>query len=268
MSKNLAKKLIIYLFAFVIIFSILTLFVWIFTERYVWPDIFPKHLSLRAFNSIVIKSDDLSKTFAVSILISTVVSLISVTIAVLSARAMCFFEFKGKAFMSFVMLAPFLVPTTVFGMGVQILLLRMGLGGTLSGVILCHIIYSLPYANKLLEEGTKALGKGLEEQARVLGARPVFAFFCITLPNLLPTVLSAFTMSYIISISQYFLTLIIGGGNIKTFSVVMVPYMQSGERNFASIYAVIFLGITVIVFFIFEALAKAVSKGNKVEYFN
>jgi len=48
----------------------------------------------------------------------------------------------------------------------------------------------------------------------------------------------------------------------------MVPYMQSGERNFASIYAVIFLGITVIVFFIFEALAKAVSKGNKVEYFN
>jgi len=166
------------------------------------------------------------------------------------------------------MLAPFLVPTTVFGMGVQILLLRMGLGGTLSGVILCHIIYSLPYANKLLEEGTKALGKGLEEHARVLGARPILAFFGITLPNLLPTVLSAFTMSYIISISQYFLTLIIGGGNIKTFSVVMVPYMQSGERNFASIYAVIFLGITVIVFFIFEALAKAVSKGNKVEYFN
>lgn len=75
-------------------------------------------------------------------------------------------------------------------------------------------------------------------------------------------------MSYIISISQYFLTLIIGGGNIKTFSVVMVPYMQSGERNFAGIYAVIFLGITVIVFFIFEALAKAVSRGNKVEYFN
>ena len=118
MSENLAKKLIIYLFAFVIIFPILTLFVWIFTERYVWPDVFPKHLSLRAFNSIVIKSDDLSKTFAVSILISTVVALISVTIAVLSARAICFFEFKGKAFMSFVMLAPFLVPTTVFGMGV------------------------------------------------------------------------------------------------------------------------------------------------------
>ena len=225
MSKNLAKKMIIYLFAFVIIFPILTLFVWSFTERYVWPDIFPKNLSLRAFNSIVIKSDDLSRTFAVSILISTVVSLICVIIAILSARAMCFFEFKGKAFMSFVTLAPFLVPTTVFG-------------------------------------------KGLEEQARVLGARPVCAFFSITLPNLLPTVLSAFTMSYIISISQYFLTLIIGGGNIKTFSVVMVPYMQSGERNFASIYAVIFLGITVIVFFIFEALAKAVSKGNKVEYFN
>ena len=74
-------------------------------------------------------------------------------------------------------------------------------------------------------------------------------------------------MSYIISISQYFLTLLIGGGNVKTFSVVMVPYMQSGERNFASIYAVIFLVITIGVFLIFDTLARYYTKENKIEYF-
>ena len=74
-------------------------------------------------------------------------------------------------------------------------------------------------------------------------------------------------MSYIISISQYFLTLLIGGGNVKTISVVMVPYMQSGERNFSSIYAVIFLIVTIVICVIFDALAKYFVRETKIEYF-
>ena len=135
------------------------------------------------------------------------------------------------------------------------------------GVIICHVIYSLPYANKLIEEGTVFLGNALEEQARVLGCSALRAFFEISLPNLIPVILSAFTMSYIISISQYFLTLLIGGGNVKTISVVMVPYMQSGERNFSSIYAVIFLIVTIVIFVIFDALAKYFVRETKIEYF-
>lgn len=268
MKRKFAQNLVLWLFAFAVIFPLLTLLIWAFTERYAWPNILPKHFSLRALESTLIKSKDLLRTFASSILISSVTAFLSVCIALLSARAFAFYEFKGKKWIAFLMLAPFLVPTTVFAMGIQIVFLRIGLGGNVVGVILCHLIYSLPYANRLLEEGTRALGKGLEEQARLFGCSAWHAFFAVSLPNLLPSIVSAFTMSYIISVSQYFLTLLIGGGNIKTFAVVMVPYMQSGERNFAGIYALIFLCVTVGVFFLFEALAAAWSKGIRTEYFN
>lgn len=267
MRDKLFKNVILVSFLGIIILPLLTLPVWMLTERYTWPSILPTKLSLRAVNNTLIKSDDLAKTFALSIGISLIVSLLCICIAVLSARAFAFYKFRGKQALAFVMMCPFLVPNTVFAMGIQIFFLKLGLGGTISGVIICHVIYSLPYANKLLEEGIVFLGKGFEEQARVLGCNAWTAFFKVSLPNLLPVILSAFTMTYIISISQYFLTLLIGGGNVKTFAVVMVPYMQSGERNFASIYAVIFLGVSMLIFMIFDALAKYCMKDSKVEYF-
>ena len=108
----------------------------------------------------------------------------------------------------------------------------------------------------------------LEEQARVLGAGPLTAFRRVTLPNLLPVILSAFSMSYIVSFSQYFLTLIIGGGNVKTFTIVMVPFLTGGERNFASIYSVIFLMVTIVIFGVFELVTRRIMKNRDVEYFS
>ena len=59
----------------------------------------------------------------------------------------------------------------------------------------------------------------------------------------------------IVSFSQYFLTLLLGGGRVKTFAVVMVPYLQSGSRNIACIYSILFMGITLLVFAVFERIA-------------
>ena len=97
--------------------------------------------------------------------------------------------------------------------------------------------------------------------------RSLQAFFKVTLPNLFPVMLSAFSMAFVVSFSQYFLTLMIGGGNVKTFAIVMVPYLGSGERNFASIYSVIFLVIMLLVFGILEWIVGRFTKAQEVEYY-
>lgn len=152
-------------------------------------------------------------------------------------------------------------------MGVQITFIKCGLSGTVQGVIIVHLICSLPYAVTLMQDGTRAMGVKLEEQARVLGAGALQAFFKVTLPNLFPVMLSAFSMAFVVSFSQYFLTLMIGGGNVKTFAIVMVPYLGSGERNFASIYSVIFLVIMLLVFGILEWIVGRFTKAQEVEYY-
>ena len=118
-----------------------------------------------------------------------------------------------------------MVPATVFGMGIQFYFIQMGLNNTVLGVILCHVLLSLPYCIQIIMSGMRALGTRLEEQARVLGAGSYRAFFVVILPLLIPVLLPAWSMAYIVSFSQYFITLLIGGGRVKTFTIVMMPYL-------------------------------------------
>ena len=134
-------------------------------------------------------------------------------------------------------------------------------------MVLSHLICSLPYAVRLMMDGTAAVGDRLEEQARVLGASMGQAFFRVTFPLLVPVILSSFSMAYIVSFSQYFLTLLIGGGQVKTFTIVMVPYLQGGDRNIACAYSVIFLGITLAVFALFEKIAGRWGKNTDTEFY-
>lgn len=191
-----------------------------------------------------------------SVLLSASVAFLSAVIGTMTARALVFYSFRGKALVSFLTVLPFMVPSTVFAMGVQLLFIRMGLNNTAAGVAISHLICSLPYAVRLIAEGTKAAGRSLEEQARTLGASPWQAFRRISLPVMAPVILSAAGMAYIVSFSQYFLTLLIGGGQVRTFSVVMVPYLQSGDRNMAAIYSALFLAVTLLVFGLFERIAR------------
>lgn len=265
--KNIWGNMIIGIFLFLVIVPLLTILVWVFTERWAWPSLIPQTFSLRAVEAVFRDRTELGKLFGSSMVISFTVAFLSVIIGTMTARALECYEFFGKKVFSFLSLLPFLVPATVFAMGIQVTFIKAGLSGTIPGVIIVHLICSLPYAVTLLQDGTRAMGTKLEEQARVLGAGPWQAFIKVTLPSLFPVMLSAFSMAYIVSFSQYFLTLMIGGGSVKTFAIVMVPFLAGGERNFASVYSLIFLTITIVVFGIFEWLVSRFVKEEEIEYY-
>lgn len=267
-GKKLWEVILIGLFVIIIIVPICIIGIWAFVERWAWPDIIPQVFSLRAIESIQRRGSELALVFFSSIAISLVVAILSIIIGAMSARAISLYSFRGKNIMSFLTMMPFFVPATVFAMGIHSWFLRIGIGSSVTGVIIAHLIYSLPYAVYLLQEATAAIGLKYEEQARVLGATPMQAFTKTTLPNLTPALLSAFSMSYIVSFSQYFLTLLLGGGRVKTFTIIMVPFLSSGERNFAGVYSVIFLGITLIIFAGFEMITKRLIKNRDVGFYN
>ena len=250
-----------------ILIPILVILVWVFTERWAWPDFKPQVFSMRALQDILGRSNQIVPLFLSSIGISSAAAAISVAISIMTARAFVFYEFKGKRLLHFLSFLPFMVPATVFAMGIQVSFIKAGLNNTVWGVIIVHVVYSLPYGIRLLTEGTRGIGQGLEEQARILGASAMKAFYKVSLPLLIPVILSAFSMSYIVSFSQYFLTLLIGGGQVKTFTIVMVPYLQSGDRNVAAVYSVLFLGVTLIVFGLFDWTAQRLSRNHRINYY-
>ncbi len=69
-------------------------------------------------------------------------------------------------------------------------------------------------------------------------------------------IMSSLSMCYIMSFSQYFLTLLVGGGKVQTFVLVLFPYLSGGDRTIACAYSLVFLVVTFAVFFVFELLLR------------
>lgn len=262
MRKNLMMKLVLATVLFCIFLPMALVLLWSVTERWPWPGMLPESYSLRTVKELLFGSAKLPEILGSSIALALVVAALGTVIGIMTARATELYDFRGKGLIRFGSFLPLLVPGTVFAMGIQITLIRMGLSDTIMGVIIVHLIAAVPYCITIMTDVTAAVGGKLEEQAMVLGANPFRAFFLVTLPSLLPGILSSMSMGFILSYSQYFTTLMVGGGRVKTIALVLVPYIQSGDRALSAVYSVAFVGSALLVFFLFEGIIHAAEKGG------
>ena len=260
MKKRTFLKCVLALTALCIFLPMAVIAIWSITGRWPWPNLLPESWTLRTLEELFFGSAKLPELLFSSIFLAAAVAALATVISILTARATEFYDFPGKSFIRFSGMLPLLVPGTVFAMGIQLVMLKLGLADKIAGVVLVHLVCALPYCIAIMGDVTRAVGIRLEEQAQVLGATPLRAFFAVTLPALLPGILSSMSMGFILSYSQYFTTLMVGGGRVKTIALVLVPYIQSGDRALASAYSVAFVGSAMIVFFIFETLIKKLQK--------
>lgn len=171
-------------------------------------------------------------------------------------KALGIYKFPGKGFIKLLLLAPLIVSPVAIGMGIHGTFIRLGLTNTELGVVLIHLFPGIPYGIRIFTNVFEMVGNRLEEQGKVLGANGLQVFFHLTLPTILPGVISAGSMIFIISFSQYFLTFLIGGGNVITFPLMMVPYIQSGDRMMAASYSAVFIVATLIALVAIERVLK------------
>lgn len=255
-NRQRLLKLFLYLTIFIVSMPLIILCVWVFVERWPWPNLLPESLSLRAIRQAISPHSKVFKTLLSSMSLSLTVSALSAVIAMMTSRALVFYDFKGKKLIEFLSISPIIVPGTVFAMGIHVSFIKMNLANTILGVIIVHLIYTLPYSINIMKDLTESIGSQMEIQSYVLGVSPVKSFIYITLPLLTPGILASISMAYISSFSQYFLTLLIGGGRVKTFTTLMVPFIAKGDRSLASTYAVIFMTSTLFIFILIDLATK------------
>lgn len=262
-SSNKLLKFFLYLVLFTILAPVVILLLWTFTSRWPWPNLLPEIYSLRAIKEVFAPHAKVLQTLISSILLSLSVAILSTVIAIMTARALTYYDFIGKKLINFLSIAPILVPGSVFAMGIHVVFIRMSLADTILGVIIVHLVYTLPYSINIMRDLIESIGIKLELQAYVLGASPLKSFIFITLPLLTPGIIASISMAYITSFSQYFLTLLIGGGKVKTISLLMVPFIAKGDRSLSSAYALLFVMSTLSIFAIIDRVIKRLSYQNK-----
>jgi putative spermidine/putrescine transport system permease protein len=260
LKRSFFINFILYFFILLLLFPIFILLLWSFAGLWPWPDVLPNGFSLRGFQSIFTSGSSSLNALLNSIYIALAVTIITLAISIPAARALGLYEFRGKRLIKIAILAPIIVPTVSVSMGIHITFMKMGFANTFLGVVLVHLLSCLPYGVRILTNVFEIIGDGMEQQAKVLGAKKTQVFFNITLPLIMPGVLSAGSLIFIVSFSQYFLTFLIGGGTIITFPMIMFPYIQSGDRVIASSYSLVFLISAIILLTIMEKALKSYYK--------
>ena len=141
-------------------------------------------------------------------------------------------------------------------MGIHQVFIRYGLADTFLGVVLVHLIPVMPYVVLVFSGVFTNYNPEIEEAARTLGAKSWQIFRYVTLPALLPSVIVAALFAFIISWSQYLLTLLIGGGQVLTLPLLLLNFVNSGDYALASALSLVFiLPVLVILWFTSRFLA-------------
>ncbi|MGX4601110.1 ABC transporter permease [Faecalimicrobium sp. JNUCC 81] len=263
MKRNL-KRLIIDLSIIILISPILILIIWAFTNAWAYPELMPKNYSIRGIEYILNMKN--VKVLLNSILISMMVVTITILISIPAANALSLYEFKGKKIIEILILSPIIVPTISVAMGIHIIFIKLGIANNILGVIIINLLPCIPYAVRIIGDVYKILGNKYNVQAKVLGADKFSIFRYVTLPLLMPGIIGASSMCFIISFSQYFLTLLIGGGVITTYPMIMFPYIQSGDRTISALYSIVFLLVSLLVLILIELTVNKYYKQDNINY--
>jgi spermidine/putrescine transport system permease protein len=98
---------------------------------------------------------------------------------------------------------PLVVPYVVLGVGMLVLLKTIGLEQSLASVLFVHVVVSVPYGVLVILPRLQTLDPSIQEAARDLGAGEIAAFVRVTLPLILPAILSSYLIAFTISFDEY-----------------------------------------------------------------
>jgi putative spermidine/putrescine transport system permease protein len=220
--------------------------VWSISASWFFPQLLPKAFSLRSWNYLLSPDAKVIGAFLTSLTIAITVSVIAGLIGLSAGRALGLHSFRGRRFVYFLILAPEIVPPLTVAMGNQIAFIKLGLADTILGVILVQLVPTIPYVTLVMSAVYANYDTNYEDQARVLGASPLRAFVHVTLPAVFPGLIVATLFAFLIAWSEYVMTLLIGGGVVRTLPLVMFSFATS-DLSVASALCVLFVAPAIVI---------------------
>lgn len=217
-----------------------------FSTRWFYPQVLPQEWVFEPFLRQV-TSPRTRAAVGESLVIAAIVCGLSLLVGYPAGRVLGLRVFRGKGLVTLLLFLPTVVPPVAIGLGLNILFLRLGLAGSAFGVALVHLIPVLPYTVFALAGVFARYDENYEHQARVLGAAGWRIFRQVTLPLILPGLVVATLFAFLISWSQYLLTLLIGGGRVITLPVLLFSAVAGGNVTVMAALSLVFIAPPILV---------------------
>jgi putative spermidine/putrescine transport system permease protein len=254
-----ARTLWAALLALWLVLPIFPLAIWSFARGWRFPDLLPRDWTLQAWRYALGPVSGVVPALGQSLSIALCATALAITFGLPAGWALGRYRFRGKSIAELAILAPVIVPGLTAALGIHSVFIGLGLTNGFTGVVLVHLIPTLPYMI-LVSSGVIANhDPAYAEQARSLGASALGAFRHATLPAILPGLLAGALFVFLVSWSQYLLTLLIGGGRVATLPLVLFSFAASGRNDIAGAIAMIYILPGVLILLITSRLLSGKS---------
>jgi molybdate transport system permease protein len=207
-----------------------------------------------------------------SFLVASAATLIALVAGSALAWVLARKRFPGRDLLDAVITLPLVLPPTVLGYYLLVLLgTRSSFGAflynnfgvrltfTVKAAIIAATIHALPLVTKSLRAAFESVDRELEAAARTLGLNERRIFFRVTLPLAWRGVLAATALAFARALGDFGITIMIAGnipGKTQTASVAIYDAVQAGRDNEALMLAVIVSSIAVVMLYFINRFGR------------
>jgi putative spermidine/putrescine transport system permease protein len=184
----------------------------------------PAHLSFRWFGALA-KNSEFVESFVISLKLALLAAAASTLLGTLAAYGLRRYWVRHTG-LETLLLAPLYIPRVLIGMALLLALSRIYLSGSFTGMLLGHILVTLPFVVRAVAVSIHGVDPAIEEAARSLGATNVEVLLRVVLPLVRSGIAAGAIFAFVISFSDVYLALFVAGADVVTLPLRIFNFLQ------------------------------------------
>ncbi|PIB25869.1 spermidine/putrescine ABC transporter [Amylibacter kogurei] len=146
-----------------------------------------------------------------SFIIAITTAILSTLLGMLAARANARYKFPMQRPMMGLIMLPMVLPEIIVGVSLLVVILQLGFDLSLWTIILGHVLICTPFCIAILSSAFMNLDQSLEEASFDLGQTRLATFWLITVPLVMPGLISSLLISFTISLDEFIIAFFLAG---------------------------------------------------------
>ena len=191
--------------------------------------------------------DDFRQGLRNGLIVTSCSSTIALVVGAGFAFALDRYRFRLRTAIEALLLSPLVIPHFTVGLGFLILAAQLGLVRSYTIVVVCHVILVLPFVLRSVYVSLRNLDQRFELAASSLGAPPHRVLATITLPLLLPGLVSGWMFAAILSFNEFTASLFVTTQRTQTLPVAMYNYVREFADPSMAALSVMYIVATAIL---------------------
>ena len=196
----------------------------------------------------------------ISLIIAVLATVISVIIGTIGAFGLVRFEFK---LVNGALYIPVVVPEVVLGIALLMLYETVSMPLGLPAIVLAHVTFCIPFVVIIMRGRLAGMDQSIEEASMDLGANRVTTFIRVTLPMLIPGILSSCFMCFTLSIDDVIISNFVAGPKSTTLPVKILSMVRVGLSPEVNALATVMVGV-LLIGLLLNNIAQALLKRRAV----